>query len=109
MGDDARARGVHFILGPGLNIYRAPMAGRNFEYLEKTLSSFANRSPLSGRDSGRGVIATIKHFAGNNQEYDRQKISSDIDEGPCARFIFPPLRPPSGKRRRAQSWTPITW
>jgi len=33
MGDDARARGVHFILAPGLNIYRAPMCGRNFEYL----------------------------------------------------------------------------
>ena len=32
MGQDARARGVHFILGPGMNIYRAPMNGRNFEY-----------------------------------------------------------------------------
>ena len=32
MGKDARARGVHFILGPGMNIYRAPMCGRNFEY-----------------------------------------------------------------------------
>jgi len=39
MGQDARARGVHFILGPGMNIYRAPMCGRNFEYLGRILSS----------------------------------------------------------------------
>jgi beta-glucosidase len=37
MGKDARARGVHFILAPGMNIYRAPMNGRNFEYSEKIL------------------------------------------------------------------------
>ncbi len=35
LGEDARARGVNFLLGPGVNIYRAPVNGRNFEYLEK--------------------------------------------------------------------------
>jgi hypothetical protein len=44
MGDDARARGVHFILGPGLNIYRAPMAGRNFDIWEKILTSLLESS-----------------------------------------------------------------
>ena len=45
MGKDARARGVHFILGPGMNIYRAPMCGRNFEYFgEDPFSRVANGS-----------------------------------------------------------------
>jgi beta-glucosidase len=90
MGDDARARGVHFILGPGLNIYRAPMAGRNFEYLGED-PYLASRIvvPLVEGIQGRGVIATIKHFAGNNQEYDRQKISSDIDERTLREIYLP--------------------
>jgi beta-glucosidase len=90
MGDDARARGVHFILGPGLNIYRAPMAGRNFEYLGED-PYLASRIvvPLVEGIQDRGVIATIKHFAGNNEEYDRQKISSDIDERTLREIYLP--------------------
>jgi len=90
MGDDARARGVHFILGPGLNIYRAPMAGRNFEYLGED-PYLASRIvvPLVAGIQDRGVVATIKHFAGNNQEYDRQKISSDIDERTLREIYLP--------------------
>jgi beta-glucosidase len=90
MGDDARARGVHFILGPGLNIYRAPMAGRNFEYLGED-PYLASRIvvPLVEGIQDRGVIATVKHFAGNNQEYDRQKMSSDIDERTLREIYLP--------------------
>jgi beta-glucosidase-like glycosyl hydrolase len=44
MGKDARARGVHFMLGPGMNIYRAPMNGRNFEYF--------GEDPISGIENG---------------------------------------------------------
>jgi beta-glucosidase len=90
MGDDARARGVHFILGPGLNIYRAPMASRNFEYLGED-PYLASRIvvPLIEGIQDRRVIATIKHFAGNNQEYDRQKISSDIDERTLREIYLP--------------------
>jgi beta-glucosidase len=90
MGDDARARGVHFLLGPGLNIYRAPMGGRNFEYLGED-PYLASRIivPLVEGIQGRGVVATIKHFAGNNQEYDRQKTSSDIDERTLREIYLP--------------------
>lgn len=90
MGDDARARGVHIILGPGLNIYRAPMAGRNFEYLGED-PYLASRIvvPLVEGIQERGVIATVKHFAGNNQEYDRQKMSSDIDERTLREIYLP--------------------
>ncbi len=90
MGDDARARGVHFILAPGMNLYRAPMCGRNFEYLgeDPFLASRMAVSLIQGIQ-GRRVIATAKHFMGNNQEYDRHNISSDIDERTLREIYLP--------------------
>ncbi|MGA9355658.1 MAG: glycoside hydrolase family 3 C-terminal domain-containing protein [Terriglobales bacterium] len=90
MGDDARARGVHFVLAPGMNIYRAPMCGRNFEYLgeDPFLASRIAVSLIDGIQSRR-VIATAKHFAGNNQEYNRYDISSDIDERTLREIYLP--------------------
>ena len=68
MGKDARARGVHFILGPGMNIYRAPMCGRNFEYFgeDPFLASRMAVGVVLGMQSQR-VIATVKHFVGTIQ------------------------------------------
>src|SRR5208282_880032 len=90
MGDDARARGVHFILAPGMNIYRAPMCGRNFEYLgeDPFLASRMAVSLIQGIQS-RHVIATAKHFMGNNQEYYRHNISSNIDERTMREIYLP--------------------
>jgi beta-glucosidase len=90
MGKDARARGVHFILAPGMNIYRAPMCGRNFEYFgeDPFLSSRMAVSMIEGIQ-GQHVIATAKHFAGNNQEYDRYNVSSDIDERTLREIYLP--------------------
>jgi beta-glucosidase len=90
MGDDARARGVHFVLAPGMNIYRAPMCGRNFEYLgeDPFLASRMAVALIDGIQSRR-VIATAKHFAGNNQEYNRYDISSDIDERTLREIYLP--------------------
>ena len=81
VGRDARARGVTTMLGPGLNIYRAPMCGRNFEYFgeDPFLASRMAVAVIEGIQS-EGVIATAKHYMGNNQEYDRYNVSSDIDE-----------------------------
>jgi beta-glucosidase len=72
IGRDARARGVHFMLGPGVNIYRAPMNGRNFEYFgeDPFLSSRIAVGYIEGMQA-QGVSATIKHYMGNNSEYDR--------------------------------------
>jgi len=80
-GDDARARGVNFLLGPGLDIYRAPMNGRNFEYLgeDPFLAAHTAVAYIKGVQS-QGVVATAKHFAANDEEYDRHNISSDVDE-----------------------------
>jgi beta-glucosidase len=78
---DARSRGVHFLLGPGVNIYRAPMGGRNFEYFgeDPYLSGQTAAAYIRGVQS-QGVIATVKHFDANNEEYDRHNVSSDMDE-----------------------------
>ena len=90
MGKDARARGVHFILGPGMNIYRAPMNGRNFEYFgeDPFLASRMAVSVIKGIQ-GQRVIATAKHFAGNNSEFARMTLSSDIDERTLREIYLP--------------------
>ena len=90
MGKDARARGVHFILAPGMNIYRAPMNGRNFEYFgeDPFLASRMAVAVIKGIQSQR-VIATAKHFAGNNSEFARMTLSSDIDERTLREIYLP--------------------
>ncbi len=90
MGKDARARGVHFILGPGMNIYRAPMNGRNFEYFgeDPFLASRIAVSTIKGIQEQR-VVATAKHFAGNNSEFARMSLSSDIDERTLREIYLP--------------------
>jgi beta-glucosidase len=90
IGEDARTRGVHFMLGPGVNIYRAPMCGRNFEYFgeDPFLSARTAVAYIKGMQS-QGVSATIKHYLGNNQEYDRHNIDSVIDERTMREIYLP--------------------
>ena len=90
VGRDAKARGVTTMLGPGMNIYRAPMCGRNFEYFgeDPFLASRMAVAVIEGIQS-EGVIATAKHYMGNNQEYDRYGVSSDIDERTMREIYLP--------------------
>src|SRR5271167_778014 len=90
IGEDARARGVHFMLGPGVNIYRAPMCGRNFEYFgeDPFLASRTAVAYIEGMQS-QGVSATIKHFMGNNQEFLRHDADSEIDERTMHEIYMP--------------------
>ncbi|MGC2139533.1 MAG: glycoside hydrolase family 3 N-terminal domain-containing protein, partial [Candidatus Sulfotelmatobacter sp.] len=90
IGEDARARGVHFMLGPGVNIYRAPLCGRNFEYFgeDPYLSSRTAVAYIEGMQS-QGVSATVKHFMGNNSEYDRHGTDSIIDERTMREIYLP--------------------
>ena len=93
LADDCRARGVSILLGPGVNIYRAPMCGRNFEY-------FGEDPYLAGETAAqyilgvqeKGVMATVKHFAANNQERARHTMSSDVDERTLQEIYFPAFR-----------------
>src|SRR5215813_6962684 len=90
IGRDARAKGVHFLLGPGVNIYRAPMNGRNFEYFgeDPFLASRIAVGYVNGMQS-QGVSATIKHFMGNNSEFDRHNTDSIIDERALREIYLP--------------------
>jgi beta-glucosidase len=90
MGRDARARGVHFLLAPAVNIYRAPMDGRNFEYMGED-PFLAGRLAVSFIDGvqSEGVVATVKHFAANNSEFDRHKLNSVVDERTLREIYLP--------------------
>ena len=71
------------LLGPGINIKRSPLCGRNFEYLsEDPIVSGVLGSALVRGLQSQGVGASLKHFAANNQEADRMRVSADVDERP---------------------------
>src|SRR6185503_17970615 len=90
LGRDSRAKGIHFLLAPGVNIYRAPMNGRNFEYFgeDPFLASRMAVGYIKGVQS-QGVSATIKHFLANNSEFDRHKSDSIIDERTLREIYLP--------------------
>ncbi|QPP05434.1 glycosyl hydrolase [Streptomyces bathyalis] len=81
LGREARARGQMQVFGPGTNIQRVPVNGRNFEYYSEDpyLAGTMAGADATGIQS-QGVIATVKHFMANNQETDRMTVSADIDE-----------------------------
>jgi beta-glucosidase len=81
LGREARAQGVAVVLGPGINIKRSPLCGRNFEYLSEdpVLSGVLGAAMIDGVQS-QGVGTSLKHFAANNQETDRLRISAEVDE-----------------------------
>lgn len=78
---EARAQGVHVVLGPGIEIKRSPLCGRNFEYYSEDplLAARLAGAAVRGLQS-QGVGACLKHFAANTQETDRLRVSADIDE-----------------------------
>ena len=83
LGRECLAADVGVLLGPGINIKRSPLCGRNFEYLsEDPIASGILGSALVRGLQRTGVGASLKHFAANNQETDRMRVSADIDERP---------------------------
>jgi beta-glucosidase len=83
LGEESKAMSVGVLLGPGINLKRSPLCGRNFEYLsEDPIVSGVLGSALVRGLQSQGVGASLKHFAANNQETDRMRVSADIDERP---------------------------
>jgi beta-glucosidase len=81
IGEEARAEGVQVVLGPGVNMKRSPLCGRNFEYFSEDplLSGELGIAYVEGMQS-TGVGASLKHFAANNQEIERTRISVEADD-----------------------------
>ncbi|MBR5925334.1 MAG: glycoside hydrolase family 3 C-terminal domain-containing protein [Bacteroidales bacterium] len=93
IGSAAKAHGVQIMLGPGVNIYRSALCGRNFEYYgeDPYLASETAKNYILGMQE-QGVMATIKHFALNQQEYDRHGVSSNADERTINEIYFATFR-----------------
>lgn len=81
LGSEARSQGVDILLGPGLNIKRSPLCGRNFEYFSEDpyLSGKLAAAYVRGIQRG-GALACVKHYAVNSQEFRRMTLNAEVDE-----------------------------
>jgi beta-glucosidase len=93
MGLEDRARGTHFQLGPGLNICRVPVNGRNFEYFgeDPYLTSIIAVNWVKAC-SAQGSVPTIKHFVANNQEWNRNSVDARVDERTLREIHLPAFK-----------------
>ncbi len=81
LGREAAALEVDVILGPGMNIKRSPLGGRNFEYLSEDPHLTGRLAAAYVEDvQSSGTGACVKHFAVNNQETDRMRVSAEVDQ-----------------------------
>jgi len=93
IGSEARSKNINIMLGPGMNIYRAAFCGRNFEYLgeDPYLAGKLATSYIIGMQN-EGVMATAKHYAANYQDFDRNNVSSNLDERTLHEIYLPAFK-----------------
>lgn len=103
LGEECQAENVAVLLGPGANIKRSPLCGRNFEYFSEDpyLSSELAASHIQGVQS-QGVGASLKHFAANNQEHRWMTTNAVVDER-TLREIY--LASFEGAVKKGRPWT----
>ena len=93
LGNEAKERGKDVLLGPGINIIRSPLNGRNFEYMSE--DPFLTGAMAAGYLRGlqaQGVAACPKHYAANNQETDRHNIDVIVSKRALHEIYFPAFR-----------------
>jgi len=93
IGEEARYRNKNVLLGPGVNIYRTPLNGRNFEYMgEDPFLSSTLVVPYVQEVQKNGVAACVKHFALNNQEQDRDHINVNVSDRALYEIYLPAFK-----------------
>lgn len=92
IADDCLDADIDILLGPGVNIKRSPLCGRNFEYFSEDpyLSGIMGKEYIEGMQE-RGVGVCLKHFCANNLEYNRKEQTSDVDERTLREIYYKPF------------------
>ena len=90
LGREAKKLAVSVVLGPGINMKRSPLCGRNFEYISEDpwLAGELATAMVHGTQS-QGIGTSLKHYAANNQEDDRLRISAEVDERTLREIYLP--------------------
>ncbi len=90
LGRESQASDVQILLGPGVNMKRSPLGGRNFEYFSEDplLAGKMGAAYIEGVQ-GEGVGTSLKHYAANNQEFERMACSSNLDERTLHEIYLP--------------------
>lgn len=103
LAEECQALGVDMLLGPGVNMKRSPLGGRNFEYFSEDpfLAGELAASFINGVQA-QGIGTSLKHFAVNNQEYQRFSISAEIDERTLREIYLPAFEKAV---KKAQPWS----
>ncbi|MCW2847884.1 MAG: beta-glucosidase [Marmoricola sp.] len=90
LAQEARVQGVSVILGPGINMKRSPLCGRNFEYFsEDPYLAGELALAMAAAIQEQGVGTSLKHYAANNQEDDRLRVSAEVDERTLREIYLP--------------------
>lgn len=93
LAEEVKLKGAHILLAPTMNIHRTPIAGRNFEcYSEDPYLSGTIASAFINGLQEKGAGACVKHFVANDQEYERQRMSSEVDERTLREIYLEPFR-----------------
>jgi beta-glucosidase len=109
MAEEAKAKGASAILGPTVNMQRSPLGGRGFESFSEdpVLSGLCARGVVQGIQE-MGVAACIKHFVGNDQEHERQAVSSIISERALREIYLMPFQLACGAEGEESPWAVMT-